>query len=69
MHPNPHPINPFGDPVDQFSGELEFLSRVPAGGKRRSHESAPVALLGHNHLGKNRFVELDKVTSGVTKID
>ena len=58
-------IHALDDAVDQVGGELQFLARIPAGGKGRSHKGAPSALLGHHHLGEHRFVELNEIATGI----
>ena len=62
-------IKPLDDPVDQFGSEFQFLTRITAGSKGRSHEGASVALLRHHHLSQHRFVELDKVAAGIPQVD
>ena len=51
------------DPVKQFRCILQFTTRIPAGGKSRSHERTPIVLLGKYDLGKHRLVELYKLAS------
>ena len=62
-------VNTLDDSVDQVGREFQFFTRIPAGGKGRSHEGAPVALLRHDHLGQHRFVELDEVAAGIAQVE
>src|SRR5689334_18610487 len=55
--------------INQFGGEFQFLTRVTAGSKGRSHKGASVALLRHDHFGKHWFVELDEIAACVTQVD
>ena len=54
------------DPVDQFCCKFQFLTRVTAGCQGGSHEGSPLTVLRHDDLGEHRFVELDKVATGIT---
>jgi hypothetical protein len=69
MDANSYPVDTLGYPVDQIRREGKLLTRVPAGGKGRSHKGASVALLGHHHLGENRFIKLNEITAGITQVD
>ena len=58
-------FDPFNNPVYQVGSKFQFLTRITAGSKGRSHEGASIALPRHNHFGKHRFVKLDKVAAGI----
>ena len=69
MDTDTNSVNSFNDPVDQVGSEFQFLTRITAGSKGRSHEGAPVAFLRHDHFGQHRFVELDKVAAGIAQVE
>lgn len=69
MHSCTDAFNTGDDTVDQLGGEFQFLSRIPAGGKGRSHEGTPVAFLRHDNFGQHRLVELHEVAAGIAEID
>jgi len=45
MDPYPYTVYTVDNPIDEIGGKLEFLARIPAGGKGRSHEGTPLTLL------------------------
>jgi len=65
MNSDPDTIDPFGDSIDKLRGKFQFLTRIPAGSKSRSHEGSPGTLLRHDDLCQHWLIELNEVAAGI----
>ena len=54
-------LKPIDHAIHQLSRPRQFLTRITAGCKGRSHESAAFVGAAMDHFGKNRFIKLNEL--------
>ena len=68
MYSNPEVIKSGNNLIDQLSSVLQLRACIRPGCEGSSHESPPVAALGHDDLCENGLIELHKLTPGLLKV-